>query len=52
MKYKFKRPIVKSIEETLNRVIREKCSMSRFWDGEIFILLDMEALDFNIIIKS
>lgn len=47
MKYKFKRPIVKSIEETLNRVIREKCSMSRFGDGEIFILLDMGGVGFQ-----
>lgn len=34
-KYMLKKPVVKSIEETLNKVINEKCSMARFGDGEV-----------------
>lgn len=47
MRYRLKRPIVKSIEETLNKVISEKCSMSRLGDGEIFILLKVGGVGFQ-----
>ena len=31
-------PIIKSIEETLDKIIRDKCSLSRFGDGEIGVM--------------
>lgn len=47
MKYKLKRPKVTSIEKTLNKVIEENCSMARFGDGEIFILLKKGGVGFQ-----
>lgn len=46
-KYKLKRPIVKSIEDTLNKVINEKCSMARFGDGEVFIAIKAGGVGFQ-----
>lgn len=47
MRYQLKKPVVKSIEETLNKVITEKCSMCRFGDGEMFILLKVGGVGFQ-----
>ncbi|MEH6954679.1 SP_1767 family glycosyltransferase [Neobacillus drentensis] len=44
-----KPPIVKSTEETLNKIINEKCSVSRYGDGEFKIMLKGEQFfqEFN-----
>lgn len=46
-KYMLKKPAVKSIEETLNKVINEKCSMARFGDGEVFIAVKSGGVGFQ-----
>lgn len=46
-KYKLKKPVVKSIEDTLNKVINEKCSMARFGDGEVFIATGTKGVGFQ-----
>lgn len=46
-KYMLKKPVVKSIEDTLNKVINEKCSMARFGDGEVFIALKAGGVGFQ-----
>lgn len=43
---KKKTPIVKDTDETLNKIINEKCSVSRFGDGE-FSLIYGESLKFQ-----
>lgn len=46
-KYILKKPIVKTIEETLNKVIKEKCSMARYGDGEVFIAVKAKGVGFQ-----
>lgn len=43
---KQKKPIVKDTDETLNKIINDKCSVSRFGDGE-FSLIYGESLKFQ-----
>jgi len=40
-------PIVKSPEETLEKIIESKCSIARFGDGEISILVDRISYPFQ-----
>jgi glycosyltransferase family protein len=39
-------PIIKSIEETLDKIIRDKCSISRFGDGE-FSCMNYSRISFH-----
>lgn len=41
--------LVKTVDETLNKVINDKCSVSRFGDGEFAILMLLHDLRFQII---
>ncbi|HEX8563131.1 MAG TPA: GT-D fold domain-containing glycosyltransferase [Flavobacterium sp.] len=43
----FPLPIVRSIEETLDRINSEKCSISRFGDGEFLYIIDKLNLPFQ-----
>lgn len=47
VKYMLKKPVIKSIEDTLNKVINEKCSMARFGDGEVFIAVKAGGVGFQ-----
>jgi len=41
--------LVKTIDETLNKVINDKCSVSRFRDGEFAMLMLLHNLRFQVI---
>lgn len=43
----FPLPVVKSIEETLDKINAEKCSISRFGDGEFLYIIDKLNLPFQ-----
>jgi len=43
----FPLPKVKSIDDTIDKIINEKCSICRFGDGEIMIITDKVGLPFQ-----
>lgn len=40
-------PVIKSREETIEKIIKDKCSIARFGDGEICIMLNKGGIQFQ-----
>lgn len=43
----YKSPIVMGNEETINKILNDRCSISRFGDGEFFLLTGKKGFDFQ-----
>lgn len=43
---------IKTIDETLDKVINDKCSVSRFGDGELDIIMQLGDLNFQVMDKK